>query len=158
MHASPTLTLTSTAVVLAAKLSAQPIPPTTANSAILLLKNGASKKNTVDRGRTAHRTLLSTAADDAVQTMQSVLQPVGDISDMLALGATPASPYVPAGDAGVWVSAVNQAGRSLALLPLEAGATAAGAPGEQVDPITNAQIQFSGPFSGPCTTGMLQSF
>ena len=141
------------AVVLSAKVSGKPMPPTAASSAALLLKNGASTSTAVARGKEQRRSLLAptpSAADAAAWALGNITSAMDSLASSLALGATPAAGYLAAGDAGVWASAANTAGRSLAALPLQAGATAGA--GAALDPLANARLTFAGPFVGPCTT------
>jgi hypothetical protein len=97
-----------TAVIESARLSDKPISPATATAAIVLFKTGGPKAvKTQQGGATRRRRLLEEAGTDAVSSLQGMLEALGQVAEMMAKGVTPADAYVPAGDAGNFVSAAG---------------------------------------------------
>jgi len=59
------------------------------------------------------------AVEAAINTLNNVLKPLSTISSMLAATATPAVPYVSAGDLGLYAAVANHPGRALASLTMQ---------------------------------------
>jgi len=91
-------------VINAARLSEKPITPATATAAILLFKTGSPKAGGRATSNSRRRLLQDPAQDEAVSLLRGMFDALDQVAAMLAKGATPADDYIPAGDAGTYVS------------------------------------------------------
>lgn len=90
-------------MLLAAKLANQPLPSSAASAVILLLSVGGPVA--VVPGAPSRQTSLDVVAQAAAQgKLLGMVNAVGDVADVLAMGADPSQQFVAAGDKGAYVS------------------------------------------------------